>query len=96
MPKHEVEMAGIELTNSLDVVELQMDIPSLDDAMPDNERLTRALQKFMNLKRVRIPYAVLKKLPDVLRESKFSVKCVVVQHQMTCMFMIFLTVRKML
>ena len=75
--KHEVEMAGIELTNSLDVVELQMDIPSLDDTMPDNERLTRALQKFMNLKRVRIPYAVLKKLPDVLRESKFSVKCVV-------------------
>ena len=70
-------MAGIELTNSLDVVELQMDIPSLDDTMPDNERLTRALQKFMNLKRVRIPYAVLKKLPDVLRESKFSVKCVV-------------------
>ena len=49
--------------------ELQMDIPSLDDTMPDNERLTRALQKFMNLKRVRIPYAVLKKLPDVLRES---------------------------
>ena len=75
--KHEVEMAGIELTNSLDVVELQMDIPSLDDTMPDNERLTRALQKFMNLKRVRIPYAVLKKLPDVRRESKFSVKCVV-------------------
>ena len=67
--KHEVEMAGIELTNSLDVVELQMDVPSLDDTMPDNERLTRALQKFMNLKRVRIPYAVLKKLPDVLRES---------------------------
>ena len=63
--KHEVEMAGIELTNSLDVVELQMDIPALDETMPDNERLTRALQKFMNLKRVRIPYAVLKKLPDV-------------------------------
>lgn len=70
-------MAGIELTNSLDVVELKMDVPTLDDTMPDNERLTRALQKYMNLKRVRIPYAVLKKLPDVLRESKFSVKCVV-------------------
>ena len=75
--KHDVEMAGIELTNSLDVVELKMDVPTLDDTMPDNERLTRALQKYMNLKRVRIPYAVLKKLPDVLRESKFSVKCVV-------------------
>ena len=31
----------------------------------------------MNLKRVRIPYTVLKKLPDVLRASDFTVKCVV-------------------
>ena len=45
--------------------------------MPDNERLTRALKKYMNLKQVRIPYAVLRKLPDVLRENHFKVKCVV-------------------
>ncbi|MFQ9135674.1 MAG: hypothetical protein ACLR4F_01010, partial [Ruminococcus sp.] len=51
--------------------------PSLDDTMPDNERLTRALKKYMNLKQVRIPYAVLRKLPDVLRENHFKVKCVV-------------------
>ena len=31
----------------------------------------------MNLKQVRIPYAVLRKLPDVLRENHFKVKCVV-------------------
>ena len=37
--KHDVEMAGIELTNSLDVVDLKMDVPTLDDTMPDNERL---------------------------------------------------------
>lgn len=43
----------------------------------DNERLTRALRKYLNISRVRIPYAVLKKLPDVLRESNFSVKCVI-------------------
>ena len=53
-----------------------MDPPTLDDTMPDVERLTRALRKFMNLKRVRIPYGVLRKLPDVLRESNFTVKCV--------------------
>ena len=75
--KQDVADAGITFENDFSVVELQMTAPSLDDTMPDNERLTRALQKFMNLKRVRIPYAVLKKLPDVLRESKFSVKCVV-------------------
>ena len=67
----------VELRNSLDVIEVSMDEPSLEDTMPDNERLTRALKKYMNLKQVRIPYMVLKKLPDVLRENHFKVKCVV-------------------
>ena len=74
--KREIELTGIVLNNSLDVVEVVMDPPSLDDTMPDNERLTRALSKFLNIKRVRIPYAVLKKLPDVLRENDFKVKCI--------------------
>lgn len=65
------------MKNSLEVVDVTMDPPSLDDTMPDNERLTRALRKYLNISRVRIPYAVLKKLPDVLRESNFSVKCVI-------------------
>ena len=75
--KRDVELAGIESKNSLEVVDVTMDPPSLDDTMPDNERLTRALRKYLNISRVRIPYAVLKKLPDVLRESNFSVKCVI-------------------
>lgn len=74
--KADVEFAGIPLTNSLDIVEVKMDEPTLDDTMPDNERLTRALRRFLNIKRVRIPYAVLKKLPDVLRENHFDIKCV--------------------
>ncbi|MDO5135539.1 MAG: corrinoid activation/regeneration protein AcsV [Eubacteriales bacterium] len=74
--KTEISDTGIELRNSLDVVELQMKPPTLDDTMPDNERLTRALKKFMNLRQVRIPYSVLKKLPDVLRSSDYQVKCV--------------------
>ena len=75
--KSQIEETGIQFRNSLEVVELQMAEPSLDDTMPDVERLTRALRKFMNLNRIRVPYAVLRKLPDVLRVSKFSVKCVV-------------------
>lgn len=74
--KKDIQFSGIELKNSLDIVEVTMDPPSLDDTMPDNERLVRALRKFLNIRRVRIPYAVLKKLPDVLRENDFSVKCV--------------------
>lgn len=74
--KSEIELAGIQLKNSLDVVEVEMAPPSLDDTMPDNERLSRALRKFLNIKRVRIPYTVLKKLPDVLRDNNFKIKCV--------------------
>ena len=75
--KSDIQLAGIELKNSLEVVDVLMDVPSLDDTMPDNERLTRALRKYFNINRVRIPYVVLKKLPDVLRENNFAVKCVI-------------------
>ena len=64
--KQDIELTGIQLRNSLDVVEVTMEPPTLDDTMPDIERLSRALRKFLNLKRVRIPYTVLRKLPDVL------------------------------
>lgn len=75
--KSDIEIAGLELTNSLDVVDVVMSPPTLDDTMPDNERLMRALRKYLNIPRVRIPYSVLRKLPDVLRENQFAVKCVV-------------------
>ena len=75
--KSDIQLAGIELKNSLEVVDVLMDVPSLDDTMPDNERLTRALRKYLNINRVRIPYVVLKKLPDALRENNFAVKCVI-------------------
>ena len=75
--KSDIQLAGIELKNSLEVVDVLMDVPSLDDTMPDNERLTRALRKYLNINRVRIPYVVLKKLTDVLRENNFAVKCVI-------------------
>ena len=94
--KDQVEETGIQLRNSLEVVELQMNEPTLDDTMPDVERLTRALRKFMNLKRIRVPYTVLRKLPDVLRASKFSVKCVVRVTRMICLYTIFLTAKKTL
>ena len=75
--KKKITDAGLELKNSMQVIKISMEEPSLDDTMPDVERLSRALRKFMNLKRVRIPYTVLRKLPDVLRNSDFVIKCVV-------------------
>ncbi len=75
--KTQVEEAGLELKNSMRIVSVTMNTPTLDDTMPDNERLSWALEDATGLSVIRIPYSVLKKLPDVLRESNFSVQCVI-------------------
>ena len=61
----------------MQVITISMEEPTLDDTMPDNERVTWAVQAATGLERVRIPYSVLKKMPDVLRESHFQAQCVV-------------------
>lgn len=75
--KKQVEDAGLELKNSMRIVSVTMNAPTLDDTMPDNERLSWALEDVTGLSLIRIPYSVLKKLPDVLRASNFSVQCVI-------------------
>ena len=74
--KNQISEVGIELKNNLEIVELAMDVPSLDDTMPDNERLTRALQAATGMEKIRIPYFVLKKLAHTLRENEFHVQAV--------------------
>ncbi|MDO5540002.1 MAG: corrinoid activation/regeneration protein AcsV [Eubacteriales bacterium] len=74
--KEQVLEAGIELKNDMEVVSVEMDIPSLDDTMPDNERFTRVLQAQTGMEKVRIPFCVLKKLSYVLRQSGFKVQAV--------------------
>lgn len=75
--KNQIMEAGIELKNTLEVVQLSMDVPSLDDTMPDNERFTRTLAAKAGIDRIRTPYSVLKKLPDVLRKSNFQVQVII-------------------
>lgn len=75
--KKEVEDAGLAMKNSLELVELEVDAPSLDDTMPDNERLERAIIAATGVDKVRIPYTVIRKTPDVFRESKFQVKVLI-------------------
>lgn len=75
--KQGLEEAGIDLHNSLRTVRVVMDVPTLDDTMPDNERLVRALKKELNTDVVSLPYYVMRRLPDVLRSSNFDVQCVI-------------------
>lgn len=79
--KQKMEEAGLTLQNNFQVVKIKMDPPSLDDTMPDIERVIRALQEVTGIQYIRIPYSTLSKMPDVLRGSDFEVQCVIGKAQ---------------
>lgn len=74
--KKDVEESGITFENDFSVVELTMEEPTLDDTMPDNERLIWAIQAAAGAEKVKLTYQVLKKLPDVLRDHQFHINAV--------------------
>lgn len=75
--KSDITGAGMELKNDMDIIEVTMQEPTLDDTMPDNERLERALKKLTGAEKISMPYTVLRKLAAVLRKSHFAVRCVI-------------------
>jgi len=72
--------SGIAFTNDFRAVVLTMSAPTPDDTMPDNERLTWAIQEALGVETVSIPYPVMVKLAHTLREHDFTV-CVKGQLQ---------------
>ncbi len=75
--KDQVTEAGFTFQNDMELLRLKLDIPSLDDTMPDNERLSRAIQKETGIQRVDLPFTLIRKLAHVLRKAEFDVKCVI-------------------
>ncbi|MBP3664530.1 MAG: 2Fe-2S iron-sulfur cluster binding domain-containing protein, partial [Tyzzerella sp.] len=73
----EIKAAGVEFKNSFEVIELQMDEPTLDDTMPDNERLVWALEAQTGKENIKLSFTVLRKMAKVLRAAAFHVKAVV-------------------
>ena len=73
--KEEMETEGaIPFANCFCALQLTMDAPSESDTMPDNERLTWAIQAALpEASEVKIPYAVMVKLAATLRENDFRV-----------------------
>ena len=65
--------SGIEFTNSFRSVVVEMEEPTLDDTMPDNERLTWAIQSALGVENVKIPFSVMVKLAHTLRLNRFRV-----------------------
>jgi len=77
--KQDLEEAGITFENDLDAVRVTMEPPTLDDTMPDNERLMRALAEALGTEaeKIRMPFAVLSVLSERLRDAAFDVTCVI-------------------
>ena len=71
--QNDLKGSGLSFTNNYRAVTLTMSAPSEEDTMPDNERLTWAIQKAAGVEKVHIPYAVMVKLAAVLREHNFTV-----------------------
>lgn len=69
----QLKQSGIHFTNRFRAVDLTMTEPSLDDTMPDNERLTWALEEALGVEKVEIPFCVMVKMAHVLRENNFHV-----------------------
>ena len=65
--------SGIVFTNRFRSVVLTMEEPILENTMPDNERLTWAIEEAFGVEHVEIPFCVMVKLASTLRENHFTV-----------------------
>ena len=72
----DLQAAGIDFTNDSFVqFRLTLDEPTLDDTMPDTERLARFAQDaFDGCTEVKLTYHTVKKLAKTLREANFKVQ----------------------
>ena len=71
--QEDLKNSGINFENDCRAVVVTMAEPTLDDTMPDNERLTWAIQEALGVEKVKIPYAVMAKLASTLRANGFTV-----------------------
>ena len=71
--QEDLKKSGIHFVNSYRSVSLTMAEPTLDDTMPDNERLTWALEEALGVEHVAIPYTVMVRLASTLRGNGFRV-----------------------
>lgn len=70
----DLQAAGIDFTNDSFVqFRLTLDEPTLDDTMPDTERLARAVEAESGCEPVKLSYHVVQKLAKTLRDADFKV-----------------------
>ena len=64
----QLQESGIHFDNKFHALDVTMEAPTLDDTMPDNERLVWAIKAAIEVENVKIPFAVMQKLAHTLRE----------------------------
>ena len=69
----QLRQTGVSFENNFRCYVLTMSAPSEEDTMPDNERLTWAIQEAAGVEKVKIPYGVMTRLASTLREFDFTV-----------------------
>lgn len=75
--KSDISEAGISFRNDLDVIRVTMNEPTLDDTMPDLERVTWAVEEACQTEHVKIPFIVMKNMAETLRKYNYDVQCVI-------------------
>lgn len=75
--KEDVQNAGIGFQNQFQLLDIQLEEPTLDDTMPDNERLIWAVEAMTGKENVKLSFHVFRKMAQVFRENAFHVKAVV-------------------
>ena len=71
--QRKLQESGICFDNEFHALELRMVAPTLEDAMPDNERLEQAIKASIEVEEIHIPFQVMGKLAHTLRENDFHV-----------------------
>ena len=71
--QQQLRSSGIAFENRFRSMVLTLPEPTLEDTMPDNERLSRAIRETLGVERVSIPFAVMTGLAAVLRRYQWRV-----------------------
>lgn len=69
--------AGISMDSAVKSIVVSLGRPSLNETMPDNERVVKRLRNETGVQNVVMPFYILKKMPDVMRKNDFTVRFVV-------------------
>ena len=71
--KQQLQDSGIVFENDFLALDVVMAEPTLEDTMPDNERLSWGIRSVIEVENVKIPFTVMVKLAHTLREHSFHV-----------------------